>query len=198
MFTGIVTATGRIETVETVPEGLRLRVTASWAEPDFVLGESIALDGACMTVVAFEGSQFEVEVSSESLARTTLGDFQPGRRVNLERALAIGDRLGGHFVSGHVDGMGVIESITPAGDCLSYCLSVPTELLRYLVSKGSLCVDGISLTVNSLDDGKAQVALMIVPHTQQETSLRDKGPGDAVNLEVDLLGKYVERLLDRS
>ena len=151
-----------------------------------------------MTVVSFEGCGFEVEVSSESLARTTLGDFQPGRRINLERALAIGDRLGGHFVSGHVDGKGSIHSIAPAGDCLHYLVSVPTELLRYVVSKGSLCVDGISLTVNSLDDDKAEVSLMIVPHTQQATSLRDKGPGDAVNLEVDLLGKYVERLLDRS
>jgi len=195
MFTGIVTATGVVAAIEPMPEGVRLRIDAGWSDADYSLGESIALDGACMTVVAFEGSSFDVEVSSESLACTTLGGLAPGSRVNLERALALGDRLGGHFVSGHVDGVGAIESIEPSGDCLRYVFSVPAELLRYVVPKGSLCIDGISLTVNGLDDSAGTVEMMIVPHTQQETSLKDKGPGDRVNVEVDLLGKYVERLL---
>lgn len=195
MFTGIITATGCITEVRDQPEGRRLSVEGGWPAPDYVLGESIALDGACMTVVAFAGPQFEVEVSSESLKCTTLGSLKAGDRINLERALALGERLGGHLVSGHIDGVGTLHSFAPSGDCLRYLFSVPPELLRYVVPKGSLCIDGISLTVNGVDDSEGTIEMMIVPHTQQETSLRDKSAGDPVNIEVDMLGKYVERLL---
>jgi riboflavin synthase len=195
MFTGIITTTGRITAVQIVPQGRRLSVEAGWVAPDYTLGESIALDGACMTVVAFSGPSFDVEVSSESLNCTTLGGLEVGGRVNLERALALGERLGGHMVSGHIDGVGTLRSFGPSGDCLRYSFAIPPDLLRYVVPKGSLCVDGISLTVNAVDDGAGTVEMMIVPHTQQETSLKDKAPGAAVNIEVDMLGKYVERLL---
>jgi len=195
MFTGIVTTTGRIDALTPSPEGIRIAITAGWKSPDYSLGESIALDGACMTVVSFEGSRFEVEVSSESLACTTLGNLGVGSRVNLERALALGDRLGGHMVSGHIDGVGRLLSFEPSGDCLRYRFELPASLLRYVVPKGSLCVDGISLTVNAVDDAEGSVEMMIIPHTQQETSLGGKQPGDSVNIEVDMLGKYVERLL---
>jgi len=195
IFTGIITATGRITVAQEVPEGRRFTVEAGWTSPDYSLGESIALDGACMTVSAFEGVCFEVEVSSESLRCTTLGELEVGARVNLERALALGERLGGHMVSGHVDGVGTLQSFLPSGDCFRYCFALPQDLLRYVVPKGSLCVDGISLTVNAVDDDQGTVEMMIVPHTQQETSLRDKLPGASVNIEVDMLGKYVERLL---
>jgi riboflavin synthase len=195
MFTGIITTTGRITAVQIAPQGRRLSVEAGWAAPDYTIGESIALDGACMTVVAARGSSFDVEVSSESLECTTLGALEVGGRVNLERALALGERLGGHMVSGHIDGVGTVRAFAPSGDCLRYSFALPPDLLRYVVPKGSLCVDGISLTVNAVDDGAGTVEMMIVPHTQQETSLRDKAPGAAVNIEVDMLGKYVERLL---
>jgi riboflavin synthase len=195
MFTGIITTTGLIASRDRRSEGMRIAVEAGWESPDYSLGESIALDGACMTVVAFEGSRFEVEVSSESLGCTTLGTLEVGDLVNLERALALGERLGGHMVSGHIDAVGSLRSFEPTGDCLRYCFEIPKDLLRYVVPKGSLCIDGISLTVNALDDSEGTVEMMIVPHTQQETSLRDKQPGARVNIEVDMLGKYVERLL---
>ena len=195
MFTGIITTTGRITALDKTSEGARISVEAGWDSPDYSLGESIALDGACMTVVRFEGSAFEVEVSSESLGCTTLRSLEIGDRVNLERALALGERLGGHMVSGHIDAVGSLRSFEPAGDCLRYCFEIPKNLLRYIVPKGSLCLDGISLTVNAIDDEAGTVEMMIVPHTQQETSLRDKRPGDRVNIEVDMLGKYIERLL---
>ena len=195
MFTGIITTTGQIDAVTATPAGRRLGIAAGWKSPNYVLGESIAVDGACMTVVSFSETRFEVEVSSESLACTTLGRFELGTRVNLERALALGERLGGHLVSGHIDGVGHLRAFESSGDCLRYLFELPPELLRYVVPKGSLCIDGISLTVNEVDDEARTVEMMIVPHTQQETSLCTKTIGSPVNIEVDLLGKYVERLL---
>ena len=193
MFTGIVTSVGSIQSIDDVPAGKRLAVRATWDAPDYALGESIAIDGACMTVVASDGADFSVEVSPESLARTTLGARRPGDPVNLERALAVGDRMGGHYVTGHIDVTGELVAIEPAGDCLKMTFSAAGGL-RYLVEKGSIAVDGISLTVNGVQDDAGTFDVMVIPHTQQETSLRIKGPGDAVNLEFDLLGKYVERL----
>jgi riboflavin synthase len=199
MFTGIITAVGIIGSVADTAAGKRFSIESGWATPDLVLGESIAIDGACMTVVGFEGGRFEVEVSPESLAKTTLGDRAAGEPVNLERAMAVGDRLGGHFVSGHVDGVGQIAEIEPAGDCLKVTFQAPDEVQRYLVSKGSITIDGISLTVNGVHDETSggRFDVMIIPHTRENTSLRNKDVGSDVNLEADLLGKYVERLLRR-
>ncbi|MBN93107.1 MAG: riboflavin synthase [Deltaproteobacteria bacterium] len=195
MFTGIITSVGRISATTACAAGQRIIVESTWPDPDLVLGESIAIDGACMTVVAFEGSQFSVEVSSESLSLTTLGSRSPGDRVNLERALQVGERLGGHFVSGHVDGRGTLASRAPSGDCAEMTFDVPKDLMRYIVHKGSITIDGISLTVNNVDDSNSRLSVMIVPHTLAETSLGERALGDLVNLEVDVLGKYVERLL---
>ena len=195
MFTGIITTTGALRTSSKVPEGRRLTIEAGWEDNRFELGESIAIDGACMTVVDFEGDKFQVEVSAESLDKTTLGRLKRGAKVNLERALRVGDRLGGHFVTGHIDGTGSIVSFEDVGDCIRYIFAVPRDLLKYVVYKGSLAIDGISLTVNAVYDATATVEVMIVPHTQQETTLGTKKVGSAVNLEVDMLGKYVERLL---
>ncbi len=199
MFTGIITAVGIIGSVADTAAGKRFSIESGWATPDLVLGESIAIDGACMTVVGFEGGRFEVEVSPESLAKTTLGERTAGEPVNLERAMAVGDRLGGHFVSGHVDGVGQIAEIEPAGDCLKVTFQAPDEVQRYLVSKGSITIDGISLTVNGVHDETSggRFDVMIIPHTRENTSLRNKDVGSDVNLEADLLGKYVERLLRR-
>ncbi len=193
MFTGIVTSVGTIESIEDVPAGKRIAVRATWDAPAYVLGESIAIDGACMTVVHADGPTFAVEVSPESLDRTTLGARRPGDPANLERALAVGDRMGGHYVTGHIDTTGTLVSVEPAGDCLKMTFAAPGGM-RYLVEKGSIAIDGISLTVNGVHDGSGTFDVMVIPHTQQETSLRIKGPGDPVNLEFDLLGKYVERL----
>lgn len=199
MFTGIITAVGIIGSVADTAAGKRFSIESGWATPDLMLGESIAIDGACMTVVGFEGGRFEVEVSPESLAKTTLGERTAGEPVNLERAMAVGDRLGGHFVSGHVDGVGQIAEIEPAGDCLKVTFQAPDEVQRYLVSKGSITIDGISLTVNGVHDETSggRFDVMVIPHTRENTSLRNKDVGSDVNLEADLLGKYVERLLRR-
>ena len=193
MFTGIVTSVGSIVSMEDVAAGKRITVRSTWESPDYELGESIAIDGACMTVVASEGTAFSVEVSPESLARTTLGSRSAGDPVNLERALAVGDRMGGHYVTGHVDTTGALSAIEPAGDCLKMTFSAPGGM-KYLVEKGSIAIDGISLTVNGVQDDAETFDVMVIPHTQQETSLRIKAPGDPVNLEFDLLGKYVERI----
>ncbi|MBJ93825.1 MAG: riboflavin synthase [Rickettsiales bacterium] len=195
MFTGIITSVGTILAQTPCPAGLHVRVRSTWTNPDFDLGESIAIDGACMTVVDFDNATFGVEVSPESLDKTTLGDRNEGDRVNLERAMKMEDRFGGHFVSGHIDNTGRLLAIDEAGSCLKMSFELPTELRRYVISKGSITIDGISLTVNGLDPENGLFDVMIVPHTQTETSLAQRQPGDRVNLEVDLLGKYVERLL---
>ena len=195
MFTGIITSVGTITRQEPSPAGRLIEVRSSWDSPQFVLGESIALDGACMTVIRADGPVFAVEVSPESLDKTTLGERSEGDRVNLERAMSVGDRFGGHFVSGHIDGTGVLCSIEDVGSCLCMVFEMPSQLSRYVIPKGSITIDGISLTVNGLDDAAHRFDVMIVPHTQSETSLSQRKPGDRVNLEVDMLGKYVERLL---
>lgn len=194
MFTGIVTATGKIMTSRKVPEGRALTIAGGWDVHDYVLGESIAIDGACMTVIDFQDSKFQVEVSSESLAKTTLGSLKRGAWVNLERALRVGDRLGGHFVTGHIDGVGSVAAREPSGDCVRVHFALPHELMRYVVPKGSIAVDGISLTINRVNDAASSVEVMIVPHTRLQTTLQAKAPGSPVNIEVDMLGKYVERL----
>ncbi len=194
MFTGIVEDLGTVTAVESLEAGRALTIETSLDLGTEELGASIAIDGACMTIVSREGSRFRVEVSAESLRRTTLGERRRGDRVNLERPLRLGDRLGGHVVSGHVDGIGRIEAIRPEGESSIFTFSLPSELSKLLVEKGSVAVDGISLTCFACLGDRFDVA--IIPHTSAVTTLGVKAPGDSVNIEADILGKYVERLLE--
>ena len=166
---------------------------ASASSPRVALGESIAVNGVCLTVISFDASGFEADASTETLALTTLGALPPGRQVNLERALRAGDRLGGHLVSGHVDGIGTVASVADDARAQRWRFTAPRALMRYIASKGSICIDGTSLTVNGVDAEGFDVAL--VPHTLAHTAFGATRPGDPVNLEVDQVARYVERLL---
>jgi riboflavin synthase len=194
MFTGLIEGVGALASVEPRGGDVRLRIDAGTLSFDDVrLGESIAVNGVCLTVIAFDASGFEADVSTETLALTTLGRLGPGAPVNLERAMRPHDRLGGHLVSGHVDGVGAVESIEPDARAQRWRFSAPAALLRYVAKKGSICVDGVSLTVNHVDKAGFEVAL--VPHTVAHTAFSAARVGDAVNLEIDLVARYVERLL---
>ena len=194
MFTGLVQAVGRIATLQARGGDLRLRVsTGALPMDDVQIGESIAVSGVCLTVVAFDARGFEADVSRETLSLTTLGDLAVGAPVNLERALLPTTRLGGHLVAGHVDGLGAVAAIADDGRSQRWRFSAPPALLRYIAVKGSICVDGVSLTVNAVDAGGFEVNL--VPHTIAMTAFAAAAPGAAVNLEVDLIARYTERLL---
>ncbi len=193
MFTGIIQATGRIARRGPSGTGARLVVATRRPLPRLALGESIAVNGACLTVTGRRDRSFTLDVSPETLRRTTLGDLSAGTRVNLERALRMGDRMGGHIVLGHVDGVGRLESIRRDGDWLLYRLRAPRPLTPYLVEKGSIAVDGVSLTVFACRGPSFTVAL--IPHTLAETTLGERQPGDRVNLEADVLLKQIERML---
>lgn len=192
MFTGIIEDLGSIESVEPLEAGSRLKIATALPTAEFAMGESICCNGACMTVVEIADKTFAIDVSAESLRRTTLADLSPGDPVNLERSIRLQDRLGGHLVSGHVDGTGRVESIRPEGESAIYRFAVPEALTPLLVEKGSVAVDGISLTCFNCDGGGFDVA--VIPHTTSVTTLGVRKPGDGVNIENDLLGKYVERL----
>ena len=184
MFTGIVEELGRLESLD----GGRLRVAATRVIEDAAIGDSIAVNGCCLTVVASGDGWWEADVSDETISRTSLAGLQPGDGINLERAVKVSDRLGGHIVQGHVDGVG--EVVDPVPDLR---VKVPAGMTRYLVEKGSVTVDGVSLTVvDALDDG---FTVAIIPHTADVTTLGAKRPGDLVNLEVDVMAKYVEKLV---
>jgi riboflavin synthase len=193
MFTGIIEATARIERVE--PKGGGSRLTIATARPlaRLTIGESIAVDGACLTVTSLRDRRFTVEVSPETLRRTTLGALAGGDRVNLERSLRVGDRLGGHVVQGHVDGVGTLEAITPDRDWSLYRFRAPAALAPYLVEKGSIAIDGVSLTVFACRGSRFTVAL--IPHTLAVTTLGACRPGDRVNVEADVLLKHIAAML---
>jgi riboflavin synthase len=192
MFTGIVAAVGRIANAKPAEGGLRLAIDAGTLPLDDVaLGDSIAVDGVCLTVVAFDASSFEVDVSQETIA--CVAGFTAGRRVNLEKALRLADRLGGHLVSGHVDGVGKVERVEALGDNTLVEITVPQELARYIARKGSVAVDGASLTVNSVSDCTFSVNL--IPHTLANTNFSALQPGSRVNIEIDLIARYAERIL---
>lgn len=194
MFTGIVQAVGRVAAVEARGGDLRLAIAASdFAGTDIALGDSIAISGCCLTVVARDGDVLQFDASNETLALTTLGALRVGDGVNLEPALRLADRLGGHLVSGHVDGMGRIAAITPDARSQRWRIEVPTALLRFIAGKGSVCVDGVSLTVNAVAASGFEVNL--IPHTVTHTTFADRRVGDRVNIEVDLLARYVARLV---
>ncbi|ODN43678.1 riboflavin synthase [Piscirickettsia litoralis] len=196
MFTGLVAAVGQVQSLVFQGEDARLSIAAGDLDlSDVALGDSIAINGACFTVVSFDSgsSFFSVDVSIESLNLTTLKDLKPGSAVNLEKALQLSSRLGGHLVSGHVDGVGEIVAIQPAGRSTSYQVKAPNSLLRYIAPKGSICVDGTSLTVNRIENDIFE--LNIIPHTQEKTIIPGYKVGGKVNLEVDLLARYLERLI---
>lgn len=196
MFTGLVKDVGRIAEAEESPDGgRRIGVRTELETDDFDIGESIAVDGACLTVTEVDGEVFFVDLSPETLDKTTLDARQVGDGVHLERALRVGERLGGHFVQGHVDAVGEVIDRTVDGDAVVLRIEVPDGFERWLVDKGSITVDGVSLTVSAIDGREFEVAL--IPHTLGETKFDAYRPGDSVNLEGDMLGKYVERLTNR-
>lgn len=194
MFTGIIQAIGTIERLEPRGGDMRIRIATGKLPIDqAVIGDSIAVDGVCLTAVEIDARSFSADVSRESLSRTTLGQLSQGSTVNLEMALLPTTRLGGHLVSGHVDGVGHILERVSDGRSWRFTLEAPKELARFIAKKGSICINGISLTVNSV--AGAEFTVNIVPHTLEETTLGSRGEGDPVNLEVDLIARYLERLL---
>ena len=194
MFTGIITEIGTLLDARPSDGGLDLDIACSWT--DLVAGESIAVDGACLTVARLTERGFGVHVVRTSLDRTRFADLRPGQRVNLERGLRVGDRLGGHLVQGHVDGVGTVLRVAAREDARLLDLQVPPEVARVSVPLGSITVDGVSLTVNGIPDpGTIQISL--IPFTLEHTTLGDRRPGDRVHLEADTVGKYVQALLQR-
>jgi riboflavin synthase len=194
MFTGIIEGVGRLASIENRGGDARLVVEVGTLPFEAVqLGESIAVNGVCLTVIEFDAHSFAADASTETLSLTTLGALKPGARLNLERAMRPTDRLGGHLVSGHVDGLGQVANIVDDARAQRWRFNAPVALLRYVAKKGSICVDGVSLTVNEVDDEGFEVAL--IPHTVSHTAFAQTGIGDAVNLEIDLVARYVERLL---
>jgi riboflavin synthase len=193
MFTGIVEEMGAVTAVEKTLAGTRLTILAATVLSDLRIGDSVSINGTCLTVVTKGERNFAVEVSPETLSVTTLGHLTTGAPVNLERAMKLNERIGGHLVAGHVDGVGTIRGRHQEGNAIFFTIEAPHEILRYCVVKGSITVDGISLTVNDVTEKGFSIA--IIPHTAKVTTLGLKQPGDSVNLEADLIGKYVERLL---
>ena len=193
MFSGIIEAVGTIRALRKDAGGARIAVAAAAVLDGAKMGDSIALNGVCVTVVGFDDKAFEADLSIETLRRTNLGELAVGDGCNLERAMALGERLGGHLVSGHVDGVGRIRSRKSEGDSIWLTIEAPVEVMRYVVYKGSVAVDGISLTVAAR--GEEAFSISIIPHTSEQTTLTRKKDGARVNLEADLIGKYVEKLL---
>jgi riboflavin synthase len=194
MFTGIIESIGRIRALEPLGGDVRLHIdTGTLDIGDVVLGESIAVSGVCLTVIAFDAASFAADVSTETLSRTTLGGLTPGAPVNLERAMRADGRFGGHMVSGHVDGVGEVVSISADARSQRWRFRVPAALSRYIAEKGSVCIEGTSLTVNAVDADHFEVNL--VPHTVAHTNFGALGAGARVNIEVDLVARYLERLV---
>jgi riboflavin synthase len=194
LFTGIIEETGRVEWVAKGAKSSRLRIKAGLVLEDAGAGDSICTSGVCLTVAKLEGNCFEADVMAETMRRSKLGSLSAGSRVNLERAVRLGGRLGGHMVSGHIDGTGTVRSLSREDNAVWLSISTGEPLLRYIVEKGSIAVDGVSLTVASVDQEGFKVS--VIPHTGRETTLLQLKIGDAVNLECDIIGKYVEKLLD--
>src|SRR2546426_3793939 len=194
MFTGIIEHLGFVKSLQSGVEGGRLTVRAAGVVPFLSVSNSIAANGCCLTVAARNDDTFSADLSGETLRRTSFGELKPGALVNLERPLTAGKEFGGHFVQGHIDGIGRVAHLKPEGESWWLGVRVPEEIARFVATKGSIAVDGISLTVAGWRDGIAEMA--IIPYTYVHTNLRDRKPGDAVNLEADMLAKYLDRLLD--
>ena len=195
MFTGIVEETGTVVSFEEQPEAWRLKLSAEVVVSDVQVGDSVAVNGCCLTVVACEGEFLEFDVLKETKRLTSIDHFEAGSKVNLERALLPSTRMGGHFVSGHIDGTGVIESVEQRGKDFFLRIKPGPDKLKYVVSKGCITVDGISLTVAEVDE--TGFAIWLIPHTMEVTNLHTRQVGDCVNLEYDLIAKYVEKLFPK-
>jgi riboflavin synthase len=195
MFTGLITDVGRLRAREPLEKGVRFEIETSFPMAEVLIGASIACSGACLTVVEKGADWFAVDVSAETLDKTTLDGWQAGRRINLERSLRLGDELGGHIVSGHVDGVAEIVDRGPDGEATRFTIRPPAELAHFVASKGSVALDGVSLTVNAVTD--AGFGVCIIPHTAAHTTFGDLQPGDRVNLEIDMLARYVARQLEK-
>ena len=193
MFTGIIEEIGTIERIEHGARSGRLTISGDIIFSDLKLGDSVAIDGICLTASHISGKQFSADAMPETLTRTALGALRPGSRVNLERAMAANGRFGGHIVSGHIDGTGNIAHMQSDDNAVRVRIEADASILRYVIPKGSIAIDGISLTIIEVDTSGFSVSL--IPHTATETTLLSKRPGDLVNLENDLIGKYVERLM---
>ena len=193
MFTGIIEGLGTVAGIRASGQGRRFAVDAGFSLAESRIGDSIAVNGACLTAVLIDGHRFEADVSPETLSKTIFGKIRIGDRINLERALRLSDRIDGHLVSGHVDGVGAIQSRRTLGNAVLIRVSVPQALSRYMIPKGSVAVDGISLTINDCGDDFFEVS--IIPHTAMLTTIGFKKPGDPVNIETDMIGKYVERFM---
>lgn len=193
MFTGIVEEIGVIESILLGSDSARIKINAKKVLQDVKLGDSISTNGVCLTVTEFSSKSFTVDVMAETMRRSGLGSLKKGDKVNLERALAVGDRLGGHLVSGHIDGTGTIKNLQREDNAIWITIGTSPDILRYIVLKGSIAIDGVSLTVAYVDNKAFKVS--IIPHTQDETTLTKKSTGEKVNLECDMIGKYIEKFI---
>ena len=191
MFTGIIEEMGIVKSIKSKV----ITIEANKIFDDLKLGDSVSVNGTCLTVSSFSNKIFNADITSETLSRTNLGDLKSGFKVNLERALTLNGRFGGHIVSGHIDGVGIIKNISKKSEDIELVIEVPTNLMKYIIEKGSVAVDGISLTIAKVDNNKNNFSVAIIPHTLKETVLYYKKAGDKVNIENDIIGKYVERLL---
>ena len=195
MFTGIITDIGSIKAIE--PRGdLRVVIATAYDTAGLAIGASVACSGVCLTVVAKAPGEFSVDVSGETTSRTAAGQWTQGRRLNLERALKVGDELGGHIVTGHVDAVGRVTSVTPVGDSTRIAIQVPKDIAPFVAPKGSVCLDGVSLTVNTVadNDNGAEFTINIIPHTALWTTFDAVRPGDEINIEIDVLARYLARM----
>lgn len=195
MFTGIIEGLGNIVGIRSAGQGKRLTIEADFSLDQSKIGDSLSVNGACLTAVEIEGRRFEVDVSPETLHITTFDTAKIGDRVNLERSLRLSDRIDGHLVAGHIDGTGIISRREPQGNAVIITIAVAEPLVRYMIAKGSIAVDGISLTINDCDAGSFSVS--IIPYTAKLTTIGFKNRGDRVNIETDMIGKYVERFVRR-
>ncbi len=193
MFTGLVEQVGRIRALKSRGDGLSLEIEASKILQDVKIGDSIAVDGACLTVVAVNGVRFSVDAVAETVKRTTLGEKKTGSPVNLERAMSANGRFGGHFVQGHVDGLGKIIAIEPRAVGYRLDVQLPEQLSSFVIEKGSIAIDGLSLTIAAIEGNNISIA--VIPHTWASTTLSGKKVGDKVNIEVDMLAKYIHKIL---
>lgn len=193
MFTGLIEEIGTLEKIESIPNGRRIKVSASKIFDDVKVNDSIAVNGVCLTAIKVEANSFLAEAVGETLKKTTLNKLSQNTKVNLERAVRLSDRLGGHMVQGHVNGIGTVKKINRLGDNYYFEVQIPKDLEKYLIKEGSIAVDGISLTIANLEG--SSVGLSIIPHTWKNTNLQFRQISDEVNIEIDIIAKYIERLI---
>ena len=197
MFTGLIQAIGRVTAIEHQESSVRLAISSAEIATQIAQGDSVSVNGACLTIISFDKSQFAVDVMVQTLKLTTTGALEVGSEVNLELATRAADRLGGHIVQGHVDGIANISAISADAQWTRMDVEIPNNLMKYIVAQGSICLEGVSLTVGELNDATNQISVWLIPETLAATNLAKKSLGDQLNIEVDVLAKYVERLIAR-